>query len=214
MAFQVIQRNLSVIMTQIRTLASLASEVDRLHFLLVCMENIDSTVEKRETEMNSSSATSLSALNDGYVAVPPSDQSAGVVTVETDDDGDDAVKVDGDVRGISTGSNTNCDGADGSVAVGDTGAGSGGGGGGSSGNGDGDGGRVTTVVMERGFGAGQAEEHVMLKMCDVVVSLLLIFCFADVACCSWGINEASHFQLENGENNNYSHVFGAVRAPP
>lgn len=40
MAFRVIQGALSVIVTQIRTLASLASEVDRLHFLLVCMEGI------------------------------------------------------------------------------------------------------------------------------------------------------------------------------
>lgn len=40
MAFRVIQGALSVIVTQIRTLASLASEVDRLHFLLVCMESM------------------------------------------------------------------------------------------------------------------------------------------------------------------------------
>lgn len=40
MAFRVIQGALSVIVTQIRTLASLASEVDRLHYLLVCMEGM------------------------------------------------------------------------------------------------------------------------------------------------------------------------------
>ena len=40
MAFRVIQGALSVIVTQIRTLASLASEVDRLHFLLVCVESM------------------------------------------------------------------------------------------------------------------------------------------------------------------------------
>lgn len=40
MAFRVIQNALSVIVTQIKTLASLASEVDRLHFLLVIVDGI------------------------------------------------------------------------------------------------------------------------------------------------------------------------------
>lgn len=40
MAFRVIQNALSVVVTQIRTLASLASEVDRLHFLLVTIDEM------------------------------------------------------------------------------------------------------------------------------------------------------------------------------
>lgn len=44
MAFRVIQNALSVVVTQLRTLASLASEVDRLHFLLMSMETIATEV--------------------------------------------------------------------------------------------------------------------------------------------------------------------------
>lgn len=44
MAFRVIQNALSVVVTQLRTLASLASEVDRLHFLLVSVEKISDDV--------------------------------------------------------------------------------------------------------------------------------------------------------------------------
>lgn len=40
MAFRVIQNALSIVVTKIRTLASMASEVDRLHFLLMCMETM------------------------------------------------------------------------------------------------------------------------------------------------------------------------------
>ena len=47
MAFRVIQGALSVIVTQIRTLASLASEVDRLHFLLICVESMVPEVSRR-----------------------------------------------------------------------------------------------------------------------------------------------------------------------
>lgn len=47
MAFRVIQGALSVIVTQIRTLASLGSEVDRLHFLLVCVESMVPEVSRR-----------------------------------------------------------------------------------------------------------------------------------------------------------------------
>lgn len=46
MAFRVIQNALSVVVTQLRTLASLASEVDRLHFLLVTVERINDDVSE------------------------------------------------------------------------------------------------------------------------------------------------------------------------
>lgn len=52
MAFRVIQGALSVVVTQIRTLASLASEVDRLHFLLVCMEGISNDVSLTIPELS------------------------------------------------------------------------------------------------------------------------------------------------------------------
>ncbi|CAN0152237.1 unnamed protein product, partial [Scytosiphon promiscuus] len=76
MAFRVIQGALSVIVTQIRTLASLASEVDRLHFLLVCMESMEKQPGVGDgTPSDAATASPLSALADGYVAVPLSDRS-------------------------------------------------------------------------------------------------------------------------------------------
>lgn len=46
MSFRVIQNALSVIVTQMKTLASLASEVERLHYLVVTMDGIKDSVSR------------------------------------------------------------------------------------------------------------------------------------------------------------------------
>ncbi|CAM9939669.1 unnamed protein product [Hapterophycus canaliculatus] len=171
MAFRVIQGALSVIVTQIRTLASLASEVDRLHFLLVCMESM---VEQPgggggdggETSPDATTTSSLSALADGYIAVPLSDKSrsASIPVVPRKDSGGsgggggggtsvDSSDGDGE-EGVLL-SAAEADGSDGGYGLG---------GSGESVGRVGTDGRITTVAIERGAPGEDGETEVIVKM--------------------------------------------------
>lgn len=169
MAFRVIQGALSVIVTQIRTLASLASEVDRIHFLLVCMESMaDQAGDRAKTSSDDQSATT-SALDDGYVAVPLSDKAGrGTSSRSTiipatarkdsgggggdgSSDGEEAVLLSvAEVAGSD----------DDGYGLGD-GAG---GGGGETRGGVGTDERITTVAVEPGDPRPEGETGVMIKM--------------------------------------------------
>lgn len=153
MAFRTIQGSLSLIVSQIRTLASLASEVDRLHFLLVCMEGVQAQQQQQpgsggDGDGDDVAVVAAAAMNDGYVAVPQSDQPAEVV--KDDLGGGDAVGEEGVLLSLGAGTDSN-DGLDVAAGVG----------------GEGQGGRITTVVMGSGLAAGDQgkgeEGHVTLK---------------------------------------------------
>ncbi|CAN0130773.1 unnamed protein product [Ectocarpus sp. 6 AP-2014] len=164
MAFRVIQGALSVIVTQIRTLASLASEVDRLHFLVVCMESMAEENPGGNPPAGSNgttaAATPLSSLDDGYIAVPSSDgggdKGSGVM-----------VQKDGDGEGEEGDHEEEAVLLDVTEAV----DGSGNGNGGRNGDGAGAaaGGRITTVVTERGPAAGKEQKEVILKIEDLTL---------------------------------------------
>ncbi|CAM9735596.1 unnamed protein product [Sphacelaria rigidula] len=90
MAFRVIQNALSVVVTQLRTLASLASEVDRLHFLLMTMEAIATEVisDHPQHAMCAYCIRRTSTVDDvdsDYVAVPTDDESDDVEKFAIDD---------------------------------------------------------------------------------------------------------------------------------
>ncbi|CAM9222604.1 unnamed protein product [Ectocarpus fasciculatus] len=170
MAFRVIQGALSVIVTQIRTLASLASEVDRLHFLVVCMESMAEEEKPGGNPPASgdgttmAAATSLSALDDGYIAVPSSDGGG--------DDKGGGVMVQKDVGGGGEGGEEGDDEEEAVMLdVTEAVAGSGNGNEGRSGEGAGAaaGGRITTVVTERGPAAGKGEKDAILKIEDLTL---------------------------------------------
>lgn len=84
MAFRVIQNALSVVVTQLRTLASLASEVDRLHFLLVTVERINDDAKSKV-----SPTLEEHAVDYDYVAVPTDDDSSDPVKFTIDDDAEE-----------------------------------------------------------------------------------------------------------------------------